>query len=708
MSVLSRLGDAARRDPRRVDRIALAAIALAALAIAWAFAVTVLRHTWLLALPLDDSYRDLACARRIARGAVGCAFGGECAAQSALASLVLAPLWALGARGHALVWASFVGSAVLYAATALGVHRAVRPLSGALAATFAALAALGIAAFAWAALAGLASALAAALVVWLIALVLVVPRGVPGDASGAAPGGPPPGRLTACLVAATLAGVEPALLAAAIAIGGAAVQLGRRAPRSALRWLVPLAPLAVWLGLTRGITGHWLPGLAAVRSHFAQPGFAVSDWPGTVVHLTLRTLYGVFWDPASPLIWPRAAAVLWLLGAVRVIAWARRERRWLAAGAVLGAPFAVMLAVAASSGLWSFQHGRAIAPALPLLAITFGCALGPVPRAVRWLRWLHTGAALAWTAGFIAAAIPVLASEARLFAQGAADTAAQVVTIGEYLHRKRPDARVVVYGAGAIAYHGDGPVFDLAGPIAGEPVGIAHQGPGAVFELLERAGPARGLTHFAIAPGRLGVTEFSDDDLYHTPLPRRFAAHRLTSDGDLPLGTASWDHAGTGERPLGDHAGWAIVDRIDIADLASEAAHGWAGTLGPRAPGDSPAHWSFVGREVGAQGLVLDGGRTILASGERFAIATSPVRPVRLVLRTGGARAYPAQELADRAVVLRILDEADRELARATLPPATGRFAEVVFALPVGTPAVLHTRAAGPYRAFHWFVLQPE
>jgi len=279
--------------------------------------------------------------------------------------------------------------------------------------------------------------------------------------------------------------MSPRLTTKLLSIGGAAIQLGRRAPRAALGWLVPLAPLAVWLGLTRVVTGHWLPGLAAVRSHFAQPGFAASDWPGTVVHLMLRTLYGVFWDAASPLVWPRAVAVLWLVGAVRVIAWGLRERRWHAAGAVLGAPFVVMLGVAATSGLWSFQHGRAIAPALPLLAITFGCALGPVPRAVRWLRWIHVGAAIAWTAGFIAAAIGVLAAEARLFAQGAADTAAQVVTIGEYLHRKRPDARVVVYGAGAIAYHGDGPVFDLAGPIAGEPPGVAHQGPGAVFELLE-------------------------------------------------------------------------------------------------------------------------------------------------------------------------------------------------------------------------------
>jgi len=60
--------------------------------------------------------------------------------------------------------------------------------------------------------------------------------------------------------------------------------------------------------------------------------------------------------------------------------------------------------------------------------------------------------------------------------------------------------------------------------------------------------------------------------------------------------------------------------------------------------------------------------------------------------------------------VLRILDDDDRELARATLPAptASGGFAEVAFALPAGARTALHTEASAPYRAFHWFVLQPE
>ena len=77
---------------------------------------------------------------------------------------------------------------------------------------------------------------------------------------------------------------------------------------------------------------------------------------------------------------------------------------------------------------------------------------------------------------------------------------------------------------------------------------------------------------------------------------------------------ASWDHVGTGERPLDDHAGWAIVDRVDIADLASERAHDWHGALGRRHFGDPTARWSVVEREVGASGLVIDGGRTIRAA----------------------------------------------------------------------------------------------
>ena len=49
------------------------------------------------------------------------------------------------------------------------------------------------------------------------------------------------------------------------------------------------------------------------------------------------------------------------------------------------------------------------------------------------------------------------------------------------------------------------------------------------------------------------------------------------------------------------------------------------------------------------------------------------------------------------------------ELARAELPAPTGPFVEVAFELRVDAPVVtLETQANGPYRVFHYFVLQPE
>jgi hypothetical protein len=697
---LAWLEAAVARHPRRVDRAVLASIALAAIAIAWGYAATALMYTRPMGLPLDDSYIYLTYARQIGRGAPFSYVPGggySTGATGLLWPIVLAPLWALGARGHALVWAAFVVSAALYAATAIGVYRVVRGLAGQLAGAFAAALALAIPALAWSALSGMEVALTCALEIALIAHVVAMPAT-----------GPPSRRLALCLAAVMLSRPEPAVLAALVIAVAVISRLRRGELRAAAWWLAPVVPVALWLCANRVLAGDWLPAAAHVKSHLAQPGFDAAYWGHTVAALTVRALRRLFWDGGSPLPWPRALALVWLVGAVRVAAWARRERRWLAGAVIVASPFAIVLAVTASSGLWNFQNYRCIAPAFPLIAITAGCALWPPGRRSLPLRRLHGVAAVGLTVALVIAAVPALVVDARLFAQGAADTNAQAVAVGEYLHRKLPGARVVVHDAGAIAYYFDGEIYDLIGLVSHEPLGVANHGPGARFELLERIAEQR-FTHFAVYPGWLGTAEFYGEDLYHTPLRPQFAWRRFAGDADLQVIAANWDHAGTGERPLHDHAGWAIVDRIDVADLESEAAHGWSGALGRRSFGDPTARWSFVAREAGAHGLVLDGGRTIRGGSERFTIAVEPARPAQLVLRTGGARSVPAQEPIERAVELRILDDADREIARATVPPPLDAgFVEIAFALPAGTSRVLHSAASGPYRAFHWFVLQPE
>ncbi|MGN6108664.1 MAG: hypothetical protein ACTHU0_26395, partial [Kofleriaceae bacterium] len=626
--------------------------------------------------------------------------GYSAGSTSVLWPMVLAPFWTLGARGHALVWVSYLMCAALYILTCLGVWRVVHRLAGELAGVLAAVAVLAIAPFAWTSLSGMEVAFASALLVAIVLLLLDQP------ATGA-----PSKRLIACLAAASLSRPEATMIVLGIVAVAVAMRLRRRELRAAAWWAAPLiAPLA-WVIANKLFAGQLFPNTGVAKSHFYLPGFDWTYWYDAVVTTTGKMLRGLFWDATSPLVWPKLVAVAWLAGAVRIALWARRERRALVGVLILGAPFALVLAVIASSGLWSFQNYRYIAPAFPLWMIPVGVALAPP----RWLaRVAPRRGALGWqlaaaavVALFARAALPGLRADARLFAQGAMDTNTQVVAIGEYLHRKLPDASVMFHDAGAIAYYGDGRVYDMLGLVTNHQAGIANHGAGSRFEFLEAMPPAERPTHFAYYPSWLGTTEFFGQVLLATPLRPALDARRLAGDGNMQIIVANFDHAGTGERPLGEHPGWRVVDRIDIAHLASERAHGWSGALGRRRMGDPTARWSLVTRETGARGLIVEGGRTIRGGREQFSLVVDRSRPTRLVLRSGGPATHPWHEEIRAPVELVLLDASGRELARTTLAAPTGAFVEYVFELPAGIDRIT-TSARAPYRAYHWFALQPE
>src|SRR5437764_7121066 len=114
----------------------VATVVVAALAIAGAFAATVLRYSPEMGLPLDDGYIYLTYAKQFGRGQPFTYFPGggySAGSTSVLWPMVLAPFWTLGARGHALVWVSFLVCGALYAATAIGVWRCARDIAGELA-----------------------------------------------------------------------------------------------------------------------------------------------------------------------------------------------------------------------------------------------------------------------------------------------------------------------------------------------------------------------------------------------------------------------------------------------------------------------------------------------------------------------------------------------------------------------------------------------
>jgi hypothetical protein len=644
---------------------AQAAIVVVALFVVWAFAATVLAVTHPFGLPLDDSYVYLAHAKQLGRAHPFTHVPG--AGSSVLWPVVLAPFWTLGARGHALVWVSYVVCAGLYVVVALGVWRLSRTIAGDVAALVAAGITLAIAPFAWCALSGMETALASAL---LLAMLLLLTQ--------SSREGTPSLRLALVMAAASLA--RPEAMVIVFAVCGVCAVQRRRTPRAAAWWLAPLAAPIAWLVANRLLAGHVMPGLA---------------WHPPVSAM----LKGLFWDSTSPLVWPTLVALLVIAGAVRVVWWARREKRPLVGGLVIAAPFAMMLAAVASSGEWDDQRFRTIAPAFPLLAILAGIGATPPAR----FRLPATAAIGLVFAVFAWRAWRPMRSEMLVFAQGAMDTNTQVVRIGQYIHERLPDARVMGHAPGAIAYYGDETVDAM-------PRDVANNGPGSQFEMLESMPPEQRPTHFAVYPSRIGQTDFFGDVLLHTVWHPALAKERLGVASDMQLIAATWDHAGTAERPLNDHTGWALVDRIDVADLASERAHGWHGELGGRTLRDPSTRWSFVERETKA-GLLIDGGRTIRGGSARFTVHVDPKKPTRIAIRTGGAIAAPGQDVIKKPVTLKLL-AGTRVLGTLTVTPPTGAFTELTFNLQphaLRDPEVeVTTSASGPYRVFHWFVLQPE
>jgi hypothetical protein len=424
-------------------------------------------------------------------------------------------------------------------------------------------------------------------------------------------------------------------------------------------------------------------------------------------------LKALFWKAGSPLVWPRVVLVLVLAGAVRLVLWARREHRGLVAAVAIGAPFALMLAVVCTSGVggWSFQNYRYVATAFPLVVVIAAIALSPPRRLEGRPRQAWSAATALGALWFVHAAWAPMKDHMLLFAQGAMDTNTQVVTIGHYIHDRLPDARVMFHDAGAIAYYGDGEVYDMLGLVTNFQAGIANNGPGSRFEFLESLPPERRPTHFAYYPAWMGTADFYGEVLKHTSLRPglRTTRGRLVGEVDMQVIAAVWDHAHTGERPLNDHTGWSLVDRVDIADLASERDHAWVGRLGRRKFGDPTARWSMVERETLEAGLVIDGGRTIRGGGEAFTISIDPAKPTRIVIRTGGQRQYAFHEPITAPITLRLFAGA-KDLGHLTVAAPTGTFQELTFNLPphamTGSHPRLHVEATGLYRVFHWFVLQ--
>jgi hypothetical protein len=386
------------------------------------------------------------------------------------------------------------------------------------------------------------------------------------------------------------------------------------------------------------------------------------------------------------------------------------------------------LATTLSSDHYATQGRRYLTPFFPLLAVlvaTSVVGLGKVllasPRPAWLPRWLRAGVAalllllLAWPVG--RACRDHVRRYAQYFARCCRDIHNQQVKLGRTIREQLPAGAVVgIYDAGAMAYFGERAIYDLAGLCTNDNARPWRDGEGATFERIERTPATRRPTHFAVYRGFFRAPGWFGRLLATTHLDEV----TIAGGEDCDLTQAPADFFDSGASPERPPPGNQLRDEIDVADLESEDAHGFASQPGPatRRPGwrglsqlavhaassGSTAPTGLAESSVPAAAVprhqIADGGRP-LTGWQRMRLVVDAGRDATLVVRLGSATG---------GKLVLFLD--DVEVERVNLPPKAARFEERMLLLPAsrfggrGQHNLEARWLSGEVSVYHYWVYQ--
>jgi len=186
---------------------------------------------------------------------------------------------------------------------------------------------------------------------------------------------------------------------------------------------------------------------------------------------------------------------------------------------------------------------------------------------------------------------------------------AQHVDLGQWAERALPaNARIGVNDTGAIAYFSGRSVFDIVGLTTSGEARYWSAGAGSRFEHYERLPRELLPTVFIVYPAW-----FALPDLFGPCLTERTMNATILGGTTMVACRADYSRLGSGEHPSLIQF-WPLTarDSLDVADLESEAAHGYA--LLPAAQADNV---------LLSNGVLLDGAR-LHRSRESFRLNLSP------------------------------------------------------------------------------------
>lgn len=453
---------------------------------------------------------------------------------------------------------------------------------------------------------------------------------------------------SAALALAALALVRPegALLALAAVALWCLGALRDEETRRRIAWAaLPLAaaavlPLVAWLA-----TGEARSSGYAAKSLLTDPGLGLVDalriaaLRGAGLSAALLGGIGPFPDgqglyayqsEAAALFVPPLAGVLFLVGILpalgRELGEARPGPGALGVAWVFGLIFATCLLEEPDAHFSRYQM-----PILPVFLAWVAIGVGRIARVGRdslagFQRiapgiLLYLGLASSVSFLFFLAA----------FGDNCSDIDRMQIRFGETLREElEGSGRVAINDAGAIAYFSHHPTLDLVGLTTPGFAGLWRQGSGVLWEKLESLPPGRRPDWFCIFPNWF--------DFDGVGILRRVGSVRLLRpsivDAEKVLYRADWSLAGSGEEPrlpAPPSGSWRVVDRLDVADVDSEAAHAFRWDEG----GQAGSGGSLL-RRAGFPNdprEILDAARPVLG-GVSFRIARSGAGAVTLVARS--------------------------------------------------------------------------
>jgi hypothetical protein len=147
----------------------------------------------------------------------------------------------------------------------------------------------------------------------------------------------------------------------------------------------------------------------------------------------------------------------------------------------------------------------------------------------------------------------------------------QQASLGLWAEKKLPNAASIgVNDTGAIAYFSGRRTFDVVGLTTAGEARYWTAGAGSRFEHYERLGQGRLPSHFIVYP-----EWFALEPLLGQELTERYVPGATILGGPRMVAyEADYTLLGSGHTPAA-FAGRHVVDRFDVADLESEAAHGY-------------------------------------------------------------------------------------------------------------------------------------